>query len=113
MSIVDLTCDDLRQRLRACEAFSILSCIFIFVATVLAAARLFKGTLRIPASGVALFGSVCQLITWAVGANIFNSGFSDATSPRSAGYSVGPGLALYVTAWCITVVFSIVNIILE
>ena len=113
ISIGDLTCSDYKERIRAGEAFSILSCIFLFVSFLLAVSRFHKPSLRIPASGVALFGSICQLITWGVGATIYNTGFCGNASLRASGYTIGPGLALYVTAWCITLVISIVNIVLE
>ena len=113
ISIGDLTCSDYKERIRAGEAFSILSCIFLFVSFLLAVSRFHKPSLRIPASGVALFGSICQLITWGVGATIYNTGFCGNASLRASGYTIGPGLALYVTAWCITLVISIVNIIVE
>jgi len=108
-SIGDIPCDDLKQRIRAGEAFSILSCAFLFFALAISCLRFLYANLRIVGSAVGFFGSICQLITWGIGATLYNQSFCGQGSLRSNGYNIGVGLGLYVAGWCLTTVIVVIN----
>lgn len=104
-SVGDFTCDQLRFRFRAIEAFTILSCLFAVFATLAGARRLFRDDWKGIAGGLGVTASLWQLIAWAIGASLYNQGFCGANA-FSTNVEIGPGLGLYVAAWCLTLVVS-------
>lgn len=108
---LEALCKERFQRLRAGEGFSILSCIFLLVALLAGAFRLKFEKARLPSCFAAIAASIFMVITWAVEANIYNSGFCGQPSLREAGYSISAGMGLIVAAWCLTLVFLIPQLI--
>jgi hypothetical protein len=103
---------DCANRFRAGEAFSVMACVFAAVAFILGFLQLSVDTQRVPASIAGLVASVFQLITFAMALALYHGDLCNfGTSPAHDDYNIGAGTGLFISAWCFTLFFSVLNLV--
>lgn len=109
IGIKDFTCQSMVRYIQVAGAFAIMSCFFIFIAAVAAVYELVVGKGRIRAAVLGLFASFFPLVTWTIMIGLFYNTLCFQPTWRSQGFGIAYGLALFITAWCITFLFSIIR----
>ena len=101
-------CDEFRQRFRAVEAFAVISILLAGAATIAGLAALSKKIGMIVPLVLGVVVMLTSLIAWAMALRIHYQGLCGVDSLIQQKFEIGPGLALFVTGWCVSFVAILV-----
>ena len=109
----DFACQSTYDKLTAAYALAIAACCIGFLAFIMALVTAFIP--RVPswiAVALVLLTMICLTIAWPLSESVRSRQQCDeANTYKDAGYKIDWGLALLITAWCLSVIASILSVI--